>query len=202
MLHHLSSKQLALRSPSRQMPSRRASATPQSLAHPQSCSLPQFGRTVLRQLPAVLLRVRRSRKLELLSQQMTVTLVKGLLQLQESRGRCLHLQSLASQLPGPGKSRAARHSVLLPQLQQRHPSIRLRVALLLLLLMKISQGVPVLPGSLHLLLRVWRAVLLKTCWALLLPSRLLHLQQGQSRPLRAQLKGIAATVLLSRSSSP
>ena len=203
MLHHRSSKQLALSFPSMQMPSSRALAMPHSLTCPQSCRLPQSPCAAPRQLPAVLLRVRRSSKLMLLSQQST-----GLLRLQESRDRCLHLQSLACQPPGPGQSRAARHSVLLPQLQQRHPSIRLRMLprlqqrhpsirlrvlprlqqrhpsirlrmlLLLLLLMKIWQAAPLLPGSLNLLLLVRHAVLLKTWRALLLPSRLHQQQQG------------------------
>ena len=175
---------------------------PQSLAHPQSCRPPQCCCAPLRQLPTVLSRVQRSSQLVLLSQRPAVTLVKGLLQLQESRNRCLHLQSPVWQLPGPGQSRAARHSVLLPQLQQRHPSIRLRMLLLLLLLlMKIWQAVPPLPGSLDLLLRVWHAVLLGTR-ALLLLSRLRQQQQGQTRLLWAQFKRTAATVLLSRSPSP
>ena len=201
MLPHLSSKQLALSSPSRHMTSSRASATPQSLARPQSCRLLLTPCEALR-LPAVLLRVRRSSKLVPLSQQMTAALVKGLLRLQKSRDRCPHPQGLTCQLPGPGQSRTTRHSVLLPQLQhQQHPSIRLRM-LLLLLLMKIRQAVPLLPGSLGLLLRVWHAVLLKTCQLLLLPSRLRQQRQGQSRPLRPQLKQMAATVLLNRSPSP
>lgn len=172
MLHHLSSEQPALSFLSRTMPSSAASAVPQSLAHPQSCRLPLLRCAALRQLPAALLRGWRLSKLGLLSQQMTAAPVKGLLRLQESRGRCLHPQSLACQLPGPGQSRAARHSVQLLRLQQQHPSIRLRMLLLLLLLMKIWQAVPLLSGSLNLLLLFWHAVLLKTCPALLLPSRL------------------------------
>ena len=202
MLHHLSSKQQALSSPSRQMPSSRASAMPQSLAHPQSCRLLHSPCAALRQLPAVLLRVWRSSKLVLLSQQRMAALAKGLLRLQESRDTHLHLQSLACQLPGPGQSHAARHSVMLPRLQQQHPSIRLRMLLLLLLLLKIWQAVLLLPGILDLLLLVWHIVLLNTCRALLLLSRLRQQQQGQSRPLRAQFKQMAATVLLSRSPSP
>ena len=137
----------------------------------------------------------------LLSQQMTAALVKGLLQLQESRDSCLHPQNLACQLPGPDRSRAARHSVLL--LQQKHPSMRLTMLLLLLPhLVKTRRAVPLLPGSLNLLLLVWHAVLLKTCRALLLPGSLRQQQQGQSGPLRPHTKQMAVAVPLSRSPSP
>ena len=60
MLHHLSSKQHELSSPSRRMPISRAPATPHSLAHPQSCRLLQFPFAALGQLLALLMRLRNS----------------------------------------------------------------------------------------------------------------------------------------------